>query len=99
MNEPRLAVEKLETLAQLAMNARNEVERAAIYAAVTALASALDAESERAVKYVGENVERARWHISAIVGYDVTNGHPNDQHLTGALAAIAALRGAWPPEA
>lgn len=88
MNDPHLVIEKLKQLSREAMTASTEIEKAAIFGAVRAFAHDLDAGDPGDL---GENIERARWSICAILGYDVTNGHSQDQHLSWALAALGAL--------
>jgi hypothetical protein len=88
MNDPQLVIEKLKKLANEAMAASTEIDRAAIFGAVRAFANDLGAGDPG---NLAENIERARWSICAILGYDVTNGHSKAQHLSWALAALVAL--------
>ena len=89
MNDPLLALNKLCDLGKAALQASNEPDKAAIFAAVHILISELD---EAFPEYLGENLERIRWSISAILGYDVNNGHSQDDHFSWALTAIDTLR-------
>lgn len=88
MNDPHLVIEKLKQLAHEAITASTEIEKAASFGAVRAFVSDLDAGDPG---NLGENIERARWSICAILGYDITNGHSQDQHLSWAIAALCAL--------
>jgi hypothetical protein len=91
MNDPQLALNKLSDLGKAAVQASSEADRAAIFAAVHTLTDSLD---ECAPEYLGEKIEQVRWSISAILGYDISNGHDQDQHLSWALGAIDTLRNA-----
>ena len=93
MNDPRLALNKLSELCTAAVQASSEADRAAIFAAVHILTDSLD-KDECIPEYLGENIERVRWSISAILGYDITHGHDQTQHLSWALGAIDTLRNA-----
>lgn len=88
MNDPHLAIEKLKQLACEAMTAPTEIGKAAIFGAVRTFANDLNAADPG---NLGENIERARWSICAILGYDITNGHGKEQHLSWAIAALDAL--------
>lgn len=89
MNDSKLALNKLGELGLAAIEASKEADKAAVFAAVHILVSGLE---EHVPGYLGENLERIRWSISAILGYDIDNGHSRDQHLTWALAAIEELK-------
>jgi hypothetical protein len=93
MNDPQLALNKLSDLGRAAVQASSEADRAAIFAAVHILTASLD-EDECVPEYLAENIERVRWSISAILGYDIDNGHDQVQHLSWALGAIDTLRDA-----
>lgn len=88
MNDPHLVIDKLKQLANEAMTASSEIEKAAIFGAVSTFAHNLNAANQ---DNLAENIERARWSICAILGYDVTNGHSREQHLSWALAALIEL--------
>lgn len=88
MNDPHLAIEKLKKLAGEAMTVSTEIEKAAIFGAVRAFAHDLDTADPG---YLGEDIERARWSICAILGYDITNEQPQEQLLSWALSALGAL--------
>lgn len=92
MNDPLLVISKLEELARGSISAESEFEKAAVFGAVRTLIGDLEAGPEENLPQLGENIERARWCICAILGYDVTNGHNKDQHLSWALAALNHLR-------
>ena len=91
MNDPQLALNKLYDLSRAAIKASSETEKAAIFSAVQLLTNDLD---KHVPDYLGEQLERIRWSISAIVGYDRNNGHSHEQHLSWALGAIDTLKDA-----
>lgn len=97
MNDPLLVITKLESLARSAMSAESEYEKAAIFGATRSLIADLDAGTEEELPHLGENIERVRWGICAILGYDIANGHDKDQHLSWALAALNVLRRSFGP--
>jgi hypothetical protein len=92
MNDPILMAAKLEQLAYLARDAGNEFEKAAVFAAANAIAAAFEEDEDSYSDYALENVEKARWSISAAVGYDITNGHDRSQHVVFALGAAGNLK-------
>jgi oligoendopeptidase F len=92
MNDPVLAIKKLEDLLHIAKSADTEAERAAIYAATQCLSADLKEHFETFDPYLIENIERARWSICAMVGYDITNDHDISQHASWASSAIDILR-------
>ncbi len=96
MNDVQLVLAKLEQLAHAAMDARSEFEKAAIFGAVRAFANDLDEEDPGTL---GENIERACGSICAILGYDITNGHSKEQHLSWAIAALQVLKHTFPERA
>jgi len=92
MNDPKLAAERLSHLAALAQSASTDFDKAAVFAAVQALAAMFNEQEAAFDGYVLEKVELARWHISAAVGYDISNGHGSDQHISWAIGAITTLQ-------
>ena len=88
MNDAKLVIKKLEELAHAAISASTEFEKAAVFGAVNVFIGELDADDPG---HLGENIERARWSICAILGYDITNGHSKEQHLSWALSALIAI--------
>lgn len=92
MNDPLLLAKKFDELIVLAREAESGFEKAAVYAAAEALSAAFASAEESFDSYALEKVEQARWHISAAVGYDVTNGHASSQHLSWAMGAVSTLQ-------
>ncbi len=92
MNDPLLGTRKLESLLAAAAAAKTEADRAAIYAAARWITADLDAVAAERDPSLSENIERARWSIGAMLGYDITNGHSADMHHSWAMAAITRIR-------
>jgi len=95
MNDPILCAKKLEELIDLACEAKSAFEKAAVFAATQAIANEfISYEEERQFNgYVTvlEKVEAARWHICALIGYDITNNHDQQKHKVWALGAVQTL--------
>ena len=91
MNDPMLAASNLENLLQLAKSASTPFEKASVFSATHTIANQFE-EYANKDGYLLEKVTKARWHISAIVGYDITNGHSLDQHIVWATGAINTLK-------
>lgn len=85
---PNIAVFKLRTIAAEAMVAETESEKAALFCAARILAQDLQ---ELELPGMSEHIERSRWSICAILGYDVTNGHSRSDHLSWAFSALDIL--------
>nr|WP_321239327.1 hypothetical protein [uncultured Tolumonas sp.] len=92
MNDPILCAKKLEDLIDLARQAESAFEKAAVFAATQSLADAFFADEDQFNSYALEKVEQARLHICASIGYDITNGHDEQQHRAWALGAIHTLQ-------
>ncbi|MEM6250668.1 hypothetical protein [Shewanella vaxholmensis] len=96
MNDPMLLVERLGDLIHLAKDAETGFEKAAVYAAASCVATEFNTaytEKQQFDSYVLEKVMESVWSINAIVGYDVTNAHPKEQHVSWAIGSLNALRG------
>ena len=92
MNDPQRMAVKLEQLAGLVREAETEFEKAAIFAATQAIATAFNEAEDQFDAYALEQVEKARWSICAAIGYDVTNNHDASSHVSWALGAASNLR-------
>jgi len=92
MNDRVLMVSKLENLLELTLTVKNDFERAALYGTLYALIKEFEEEDTEYSLGMGENIERARWHIAAILGYDITNEHDDKMHYSWALGAIMDIR-------
>jgi hypothetical protein len=91
MNSASLVIAKLSNLVDLAFCAESDFEKAAVFSATTTLIGMIETEFGETRAHAMENVERLRWSICAMVGYDITNGHDNDRHRSWARAAVVAL--------
>lgn len=91
MNSPQIGLDRLKSLLEAAKKANTEAEKAAIYSAMRWLCADLDEASEHSNAAAEENIERARWSIGAMLGYDVTNDHSKETHSSWALGAITAV--------
>lgn len=92
MNDQLLMVDRLEELTDLASEADNGFERAAIYAATQAIKAEFDAIEHELNGYTLEKLSSACWSIRAAVGYDITNDHSADQHVSWARGQLSVLR-------
>ena len=91
MNDPRLLAGQLEALLQMAKDAESPYEKAAVYAATTAIDNAFHACPEKFNGYVLEKVSNTCGYINAIVGYDIDNGHDASQHASWAYGELMTL--------
>ena len=92
MNSVAFTLSKLSDLIDLAKIAETEFERAAVFGATSVLIAFLETEAEEKAPHALENIERLRSSIYAIAGYELTNGHDVERHLSWAHAALIALR-------
>jgi len=91
MNSVSLVLSKLSDLIELAAISQTDFEKAAVFSATTALTGMLEAEFSEKRPHAMENIERLRWSICAMVGYDISNGHDIARHQSWARAAVVAL--------
>lgn len=91
MNDPRLAIEKLKKLLDSALVAESDMDRANIYSAARWLIADLDRGNEEHLHRMGEHITRAGWAFGAILGFDVTNGHPAETHWGWGVQALKVL--------
>jgi hypothetical protein len=92
MLDPLLAISKFEQLAWLAATAESDVDKAALYGATMALFNVLREADETGQLGIGEALERARWSICSMLGYDMPQEHDKDTHLVWALGLITIIR-------
>ncbi|MCP5277803.1 MAG: hypothetical protein H6935_05495 [Thiobacillus sp.] len=90
--KPMLAISKLEQLAWLAATAEVDIDKAALYGATISLVSELNGAEDMIALGMGEPLERARWSICSMLGYEDPNEHDKDTHLVWALGLIAIMR-------
>ena len=92
MIDPMLAISKLEQLAWLAATAESDIDKAALYAATMALLNTMKGTEDASMRCIEGPLERARWSICAMLGYDAPGGHDKDTHLVWALGLITVMR-------
>lgn len=96
MNDPMLAVDALDRIidALKEPQALSDGELSGLYAAARFIKADLDAwlDERDAGGYPSEKLMKAVWHIGAITGFDITNGHGNGQHRSWALGEADTLR-------
>lgn len=92
MIDHMLAISKLEQLAWLAATAESDLDKASLYGATMALFNVLKDANEASRLGVGEHLERARWSICSMLGYDTPQEHDKDTHLVWALGLITIMR-------
>lgn len=94
MNDLIIGVDRFDDLVNLAKVAETGFEKAAVFAAVSCLVSEFEQahELEQLDSYGLEKVVHAAWHIKTIVGYDVSNGHSMDEHVSWAVNSLMTLR-------
>lgn len=70
-------------------------ERAAVYSLVRTLATDVRDHIDDDMGghgYAHEQVTKIVWHIGAMLGFDVTNGHDKDMHASWAIGAMGVLK-------
>lgn len=92
MMQPMLAISKLEQLAWLAATAESDIDKAALFGATMGVFNVLKEAGESSHQGVAEPLERARWSICSMLGYEDPNEHDKDIHLVWALGLIAIMR-------
>jgi hypothetical protein len=94
MNDPVSALNKISQL--LNSTIQNEAaDKNSVFAATAILIQRLrdhkSHNNEHLSGYLQVKIAELEWHSAAMLGFDVTNGHPTDQHHRWACAAIDAL--------
>jgi len=92
MNNPMLLIERLEDLLQLAREAETGFEKAAVFAATKEIYRMFDERADDFDSYALEKLHDVTWHINAIIGYDVTNNHSKDQHISWAIGYLSTFK-------
>lgn len=92
MNSIPLAMDLLGRHIELAAKAKTDFEKAAVFAATTALVKDLEDYLGDTGGYASEKLEMVRWHTCALVGYDVHNGKDDYTIKAAALGALEILR-------
>jgi hypothetical protein len=95
MNDPKLAIAKIEEILTKSMEWEFS-SRLGAYATIMRLIDELSEHAETAENidkgYCSEKIVALKWHVGAIFGFDIDNGHPVSQHLSWAVSAIQTLR-------
>lgn len=96
MREVERVLAQANRLVSEARNLTSYGERAGAYALAIAFASdlhriAVDDFADDA--YLREKASQFEWHIGAALGFDETNGHPDDQHRVWSLGALSSYEG------
>lgn len=96
MNDPKLALDRIESILKKAQS-WSEPEQLAAYAAIMNLIRDLD-EYVRELEFPGSDnasfkLNGIRWHVSAMFGMDIANGHDAGSHCAWAFGDINDLRG------
>jgi hypothetical protein len=92
MIDPTLAIAKIEQLAWLSATAESDIDKAALYGATMALFNELKEANYTSRLGLSEPLERVRWSICSMLGYDTPHEHDKDTHLVWALGLIAMMR-------
>ncbi|MEO4030004.1 hypothetical protein ABH313_18440 [Chromobacterium vaccinii] len=101
MNSPKLAIDTLISISNEAAKARTMADKAALYSAARHLLSDLEAHVDEYLHghvYLHEKLTSARWHIGAMLGFDITNGHDIDTHHVWALGELQTAGDNLPDE-
>ena len=97
MNDPDLALGKIQEMLGESLQLSPEF-RPGYYAAIRTLLRDLEEHladedndiSER--NYLKEKLVSLRWHVGAMFGFDIDNGHDAQQHRVWALGEIQKLK-------
>ena len=94
MNDVLMTVDRLDDLVTLARNADDGYKKASVYAAASCIKQQFETayESGKIDSYASEKVHNAVWSINAMIGFDTTNNHSNEQHTVWALGELMTLR-------
>ncbi|MCH2487595.1 MAG: hypothetical protein MK010_07635 [Erythrobacter sp.] len=96
MNDKDLTLRVLEEAFQEAR--RDDLtfsERGAVYSLVRTLATDIEEHIDDNMDghgYAHEQVTKIVWHIGAMLGFDITNGHDKDMHASWAIGAMGGLK-------
>lgn len=93
MNEPLIAIKKLESI--ILLWCEQDKMSPAYFAASKAIIKDLELiASERGLtSYTSEKLTSLIWHIDAMFGSDIDNGHAFSDHKSWALGEISTLGG------
>ncbi|MCJ2074797.1 hypothetical protein MKK68_03910 [Methylobacterium sp. E-016] len=96
MNSPNIAIEQLNEITRASARDLPLAERCALYAGTRVLVDDLRthalSEAGEIDGYLSEKLRNVRWHVGAVLGFDVDNGHADDQHRVWAYGALSTVR-------
>jgi hypothetical protein len=94
-NDLKLVLDRTDAIIDAAKNDNLSLaDQAGLYAAMRLLVADIEqyiAERDLAA-YANEKARNVRWHVGAILGFAVTNGHDAGQHRSWALGELSSLR-------
>ena len=71
-------------------------DRAGLFAALGRLQedvkAYIDEASDFDRSYASEKLSKFCWHVRALLGFDIDNGHDSDQHVSWALGEMGTLK-------
>lgn len=92
MNDPMLLIDRLRDLIDLAKASESGFEKASVYAATKEIYRSFSEQENKFDIYAMEKILEVAWHINAVVGYDITNGHSSEQHIVWAIGQLNSLK-------
>lgn len=93
MNDFRTTVAALTELIEQLENARRTIDKAGLYAAIRLLTDDIRNADEALINgYAKEKALKVQWHAAAALGFDVDNGHSEEQHRSWALGELWTLQ-------
>lgn len=101
MNSPKLAIDALISISNEAAKARTMADKAALYSAARHPLADLESYTDEHLHghaYLREKLAGARWHIGAMLGFDITNGHDVSAHHVWALGELQSAADNLPDE-
>lgn len=93
MNDWRLTLSAIKDMIKAADENLSIVERAGLFAGAVTLMSKVEhwLDEKGRDAYAFEKIRNVRWHLGAILGFDITNGHAASQHRAWAYGDLNSL--------
>ncbi len=95
MNDVKFSLGLLEAIQQEARrDDMSFAEKSGLYAATKAVCAEFHTHIDEARDgdgYAHEKVTQFEWHIGAMLGFDISNGHHKSMHLGWAMGALQSL--------
>ncbi|WP_047237335.1 hypothetical protein [Chromobacterium subtsugae] len=101
MNSPKLAIDVLVNITNEATKACTLTEKAALYSAARHLLADLEVyvnEYRKGDGYILEKLTSARWHIGAVLGFDINPSRDCSAHYIWALNDLESVTNRLPDE-